>query len=339
MAFLENCWYAAAWDDEIGNSPLARRILDRPVVLFRGEDGKAVALADRCIHRHAPLSQGRVEGTGIRCGYHGLLFARDGTCIEVPGQTRVPPGAKVKSYPVVERDRFVWIWMGDPVRADAASVPDYHWNDDPEWRSVHGLFYVAGGYRLIVDNLLDLSHVQFVHGATLGTDRVAEFPVEVSRDGDRVHVDRWIMGGRPPGMFARAGGIDCDVDRWQLITWIPPTHVVIDAGCAPAGQGAREGNRAGGIELYSNHTITPETETSAHYFWHHARGFNLEDDSITAYLGEAAETTFGEDVGLIEAQQRSIETIPDGLPQVDINADAGVLAARRILDRLIAEES
>ena len=339
MTFLENSWYAAAWDDEIGESPLARRILDRPVVLFRGDDGNAIALADRCIHRHAPLSHGRVEGAGIRCGYHGLLFASDGTCIEVPGQTKVPPGASVKSYPVVERDRFVWIWMGDPARADAASVPDYHWNDDPEWKSVQGRFHVAGDYRLIVDNLLDLSHVQFVHGATLGTDRIAQFPVEVSRDGDRVHVDRWIMGGKPPGMFARAGGIDFDVDRWQLITWTPPSHVVIDAGCAPAGQGAREGNRADGIELYSNHTITPETETSAHYFWHHARGFNLEDDSITAYLAEAAETTFGEDVGLIEAQQRSIETMPDGLPQVDINADAGVLAARRILDRLIAEQA
>ena len=114
MAFLENCWYAAAWDDEIGEAPLARRILDRPVVLFRGEDGKAAALADRCVHRHAPLSHGRVEGGGIRCGYHGLLFANDGTCIQVPGQTKVPPGARVASFPVVERDRFVWIWMGDP---------------------------------------------------------------------------------------------------------------------------------------------------------------------------------------------------------------------------------
>ena len=188
MTFLENSWYAAAWDDEIGDTPLARRILDRPVVLFRGDDGNAIALADRCIHRHAPLSHGRVEGAGIRCGYHGLLFASDGTCIEVPGQTKVPPGASVKSYPVVERDRFVWIWMGDPARADAASVPDYHWNDDPEWKSVQGRFHVAGDYRLIVDNLLDLSHVQFVHGATLGTDRIAQFPVEVSRDGDRVHV-------------------------------------------------------------------------------------------------------------------------------------------------------
>ena len=139
-------------------------------------------------------------------------------------------------------------------------------------------------------------------------------------------------------MFARAGGIDFDVDRWQLITWTPPTHVVIDAGCAPAGAGAREGNRAGGIELYSNHTITPETETSAHYFWHHARGFNLEDEAVTAYLAQAAETTFFEDVGLIEAQQRSIDRMPAGLAQVDINADAGVLAARRVLDRLIDEE-
>ena len=168
MAFLEDCWYAAAWDDEIGEAPLARRILDRPVVLFRSEDGRAVALADRCVHRHLPLSHGRIEEGGIRCGYHGLKFASDGTCIEVPGQTKVPPGARVEAYPVVERDRFVWIWMGDPERADPALMPDYHWNDDPAWKSVQGRFHVAGDYRLIVDNLLDLSHVQFVHGGDAG---------------------------------------------------------------------------------------------------------------------------------------------------------------------------
>lgn len=338
MKFLKNCWYVAAWDHEVADAPFARRILDEPVVLYRDEAGRVIALLDRCAHRHLPLSQGRIEGDNLRCGYHGLLFGRDGACIEVPGQSRVPPGTRVASFPVVERYRFVWIWMGDPSLADPATIPDYHANDHPDWKSVGGLFHVGGDYRLIVDNLLDLSHVQFVHGATLGTAHVVDFPVEVRRAGGRVHVDRWIMGGPPPPMFAKAGGIDYEVDRWQCISWTPPGHVVIDAGCARAGTGARDGTRIDAIEMFSNHTITPETASSAHYFWHHARNFRLDEDSVTDYLGEAAETTFGEDVGLIEAQHRSIETMPSDLPIIDINADAGVLQARKILDGLIDSE-
>ena len=338
MKFLKNCWYVAAWDHEVADAPFARRILDQPVVLYRDPDGLPIALQDRCAHRLLPLSHGRIEADCLRCGYHGLLFDRNGACIEVPGQALVPPGTRVASFPVVERYRFVWIWMGDPALADPATIPDYHANDHPDWKSLGGLFHVAGSYRLIIDNLLDLSHVQFVHGATLGTGQVVEFPVEVRRGDGQVHVDRWIMGGPAPQMFARAGGIDYEVDRWQRITWTPPGHVVIDAGCARAGTGARDGRRIDAAEFYSNHTITPETAASAHYFWHHARNFRLDDDSITDYLGDAAETTFAEDVGLIAAQQTSIETMPAGLPVIDINADAGVLQARTILDALIEAE-
>jgi vanillate O-demethylase monooxygenase subunit len=337
--YLKNCWYVAAWDHEVGAKPLARTILDRPVVLYRASDGKPVALEDRCVHRQAPLSIGSVEGDNIRCGYHGLLFDRTGACIRVPGQTRVPPGAAVRSYPVVERWRWVWIWMGAPERADPALIPDYHWNDDPEWVSVGDRFHVKGGYRLLVDNLLDLTHVQFVHGSTLATDRVADFPVEVSRDGDRIRVDRWIMDGPPPPMFARAGNVTGNVDRWQLITWSPPSHFVIDVGCAKAGTGARAGNRAHGFEMYSNHTITPETAKTCHYFWHHARNFNRNDPSVTEFLRQAAGGAFFEDVGIIEAQQRSIDGLRPDSPRIDINADGGVLQASRVLDRLIAAEA
>jgi vanillate O-demethylase monooxygenase subunit len=337
--YLRNCWYVAAWAHEIDAAPLARTILDEPVMLCRMADGAPAAFTDRCPHRRLPLSAGTITADGIRCGYHGLEFDRAGACIRVPGQSRVPPDARVRTYPVVEKWRWIWIWMGDPAQADESLVPDYHWNDDPAWLSIGDRFHVRGGYRLLVDNLLDLSHVQFVHGSTLGTDSVVDFPVEVRRECDSVHVDRWIMDGPPPPMFAKAGGVGGDVDRWQLITWNAPSHVVIDVGCAPAGQGARDGRRDGGIEMYSNHTITPETARSCHYFWHHARNFRLDDADVTEFLSGAASSAFYEDVVIIDAQQASIDAMPADAPRVDINADTGVLQASRILDRLIADEA
>ncbi len=337
--YLRNCWYVAAWAHEIESGLLARTILDEPVVLWRMRDGTPAALADRCAHRRLPLSAGAITDDGIRCGYHGLEFDRSGVCIRVPGQSRVPPDARVRSYPVVEKWRWIWIWMGDPENADEALVPDYHWNDDPDWLSIGDRFHVRGGYRLLVDNLLDLSHVQFVHASTLATESVVDFPLEVRREADTVHVDRWIMDRPPPPMFETAGNVTGDVDRWQLITWTAPSHVVIDVGCAPAGHGARDGNRDGGIEMYSNHTITPETARSCHYFWHHARNFRLDEPEVTEFLRAAASGAFYEDVVIIDAQQKSIDAMPADAPRIDINADFGVLQASRILDRLIAEEA
>lgn len=339
MSFLMNAWYVAAESHEVGRSPLGRVICGEPVVMFRQEDGAPAALEDRCCHRHLPLSFGEIVGDVVQCGYHGLQFDATGACVSVPGQSRVPPGADIRSFPVVERYRYIWIWPGDPAKADPETIPDYHWNDDPEWISNTGYFHVEGNYRLLVDNLLDLSHVQYVHASTLGADGVSESPVETRRDGDRVHIDRWIMGRRPPPMFSSARNFEGDVDRWQLMTWTPPSHVVIDAGCADAGTGARDGNRAHGITVHSNHTITPETEKSCHYFWHHARNFRLDDAELTERLRVSARTAFGEDVGIIKAQQNSIDTAPDGWRMIDINADAGVLQAQRVMDRLLEAET
>jgi len=338
--FLRNCWYVAAWNHEVApGGLLARTLLDEPVVLFRDRAGRPVALEDRCVHRNLPLSCGKVIGDTVQCGYHGLVFDRSGTVVQVPGQTAVPPGAAIRSYPVVERHRWVWIWMGDPAKADPAAIPDYHWNDDPEWVSVGDRFYVKGGYNLIVDNLLDLSHVQYVHATTLGSDAVVEFPVQVARHDDRIRIDRWILDRPPPPMFAKAGGYNGNVDRWQLITYRPPSHVVIDVGCATAGTGAPEGDRSHGIEMYSNHTITPETATTSHYFWHHARNFRRDDESLTEFLRKAAGGAFFEDVGIIEAQQASIDRDREKRPRIDINADAGVLAAQRLLARMVEGEA
>ncbi len=336
--YLRNRWYVAAWAHELDGGLMARTILDEPIVLYRDADGAPVALEDSCVHRMAPLSLGKLVEGGLQCPYHGLVFDHSGACVHVPGQVQVPPGAAVKSYPVVEKWRWIWIWTGEPARADPALVPDFHWNDDPDWVAVGDYFHVAGGYRLLVENLLDLSHVAYVHESTLGTDQVADFPVTVRRDADTVHVERWILGAPPPPMFREVGGFDGAVDRWQLITYSPPAHFVIDVGCAVAATGAPDGDRRQGIEMYSNHSLTPETARSCHYFWHHARNFRRDEEALTEIMAEVTRGAFQEDVVLIEAQQKNIDRARPGKPTIDINADSGVLQARRLLDRLIEDE-
>ena len=336
--FLKNCWYVAAWDHEISDGLLARTILDRPVVLFRSPDGTPHSLEDRCCHRGLPLSLGRLGDDTVRCGYHGLEFGFDGACVGVPGQSTIPPGARVRSYPVVEKWRWVWIWMGDPALADEALVPDYHWNDDPQWTAYGDVFHVAGDYRLMVDNLLDLSHIQFLHKTTLGAAGDQDAEIEVRRTDDNVFVDRWVMDTAPAPMYALVLGTDANVDRWQKITYTPPSYVVIDAGSALAGTGARDGDRSQGAETYSNHTLTPETETSTHYFWHHARNFRLGDDDFTEQLRGVFASALQEDVVAITAQQRSIDANGDR-PSIDINVDNCSRQARRLLEHRIDKEA
>jgi len=336
--YLRNRWYVAAWAHELDGGPLARTILDEPVVFFRDGGGGVAALEDACAHRYVPLSLGTVADGCIQCPYHGLVYDRTGQCVSVPGQSRVPPGGRVRSYPAVERWRWVWVWPGDPAQADPALIPDFHWNDDPAWVAVGGYFYVKGNWRLFVDNLLDLSHVAYVHASTLGTDRVADFPVKVRRADGHVHVDRWIFDEPAPPMFRAAGDFPGTVDRWQMIDYQPPSHFAIDVGCAVAGSGATEGDRSQGVTMFSNHSITPETATTSHYFWHHARDFRLEDAALTERLAEGTRTAFGEDVVIIEAQQRRMDAARPDKPIIDINADAGVMQGRRLLDEMIAEE-
>jgi vanillate O-demethylase monooxygenase subunit len=336
--FLRNCWYVAAWNYEIADGLVARTILGEPVVLFRAPDGRPAALENRCCHRHLPLSQGRRVADGLECGYHGLVFDANGACIRVPGQTAVPPGASIKSYPVVEKWRWIWIWMGDPALADPDKVPDYHWNDDPEWTSYGDVYHVEGDYRLMVDNLVDLSHIQFLHVTSLGAGSDQDADIAVGRGDGTVTFSRWVMDVPPAPLYAKLLGEDCKVDRWQNITYTPPSHLVIDAGSAIAGTGAREGDRSQGVETYSNHTLTPETETTTHYFWHHARNFALDDEALTESMRGMFSAALQEDVVAIGAQQTAMLRAPDA-PQIDINFDNAPIQARQLLAQRIAEEA
>jgi len=337
--FLRNGWYAAVWSSDLAGAPVARTLLDEPVVLFRCVSGQVAAFEDRCCHRAAPLSRGTVEGDALRCGYHGLKFAPDGRCIEVPIQSQVPPGARVRTYPVCERWNVVWIWMGDPARADPATIPELPWLASADWKLTPGYIHVGSNAQLLIDNLLDFTHVTYLHARTIAGDpKEATTPTRTERLHGGIRTGRWMLDVNPPPLFAAAGGFNGLVDRWQWATWLPPSTVYIDVGCARAGTGAPEGDRSQGISIWSTHLVTPETETSCHYNFGFARNFHLDDEAMSRLLFEGSRDTFLEDKVMLEAQQRNLAGgALDGL--IDVATDAAQLQVRRILDDLIRADA
>jgi vanillate O-demethylase monooxygenase subunit len=337
--FLRNFWYVAASASEVQNKPLGRMILGEPIVLFRSENGTPVAFEDRCPHRRLPLSMGKLVDDVLQCHYHGLRFDRTGKCVRVPGQDLIPPSARVKTYPVMERYRWLWIWMGDPALANPDEITDFHWLQHPNWGAKGAYLHVKANWQLVVDNLLDLTHLAFVHESTIGNAAVAEnAAVKVTRKPNNVVVTRWMIDTPPPPTFVKVAGFKTNVDRWQIIDFTPPAFLRLDIGACPTGTGAPEGNRQGGINMRNLNAITPETETTSHYFWGQAHDFDVNNAETTEKIFQQIQTAFLEDVEVFTAQQRSIDLQPDA-PQVDINADTGGIQARRIIDRLRAEES
>jgi vanillate O-demethylase monooxygenase subunit len=337
--FLKNTWYVAAWDHEVSRQPLARKLLDIPVVLYRTQAGAPVALEDTCPHRYYPLSKGTLKGDALECGYHGMTFDCSGKCVHIPGQDQIPPTAAVRSFPVAERWGWIWIWMGDPALADPAQIVDFHWLDDPAWGAKGDMFPVKCNWQLIVDNLLDLTHLTYVHGKTIGnaaTTEGAEQTVERKRDG--VVVSRWMIDSPAPPTYVRMGGFTGNVDRWQIIDYTLPSAVRLNVGAAPAGTGARDGRHAGGINMYNLNAVTPETGRSVHYFWAQAHDFSPRDQAVTDRLFAEIYSTFKEDWAILEAQQREIDRDPNS-PIVDIRVDAAPNQARRMVDELVAAEA
>jgi vanillate O-demethylase monooxygenase subunit len=337
--FLRNAWYVCAWDKEVGRELLSRTICGEPVVVFRLESGTPVVLEDRCCHRHLPLSKGRLIGDTLQCGYHGLEFDGSGNCIRVPGQTRVPPGARVRGYPTVERHRFVWMWPGDPAKADPAKIPDMSWNDMPGWASVGSVLRIECDYRLLVDNLLDLTHETYVHVGSIGHEAIVHHPIKTARDGDTVTVTRWIMDHDPAPFWKAAIGRPGNCDRWQIIRYSPPANIDLDLGVALTGTGAPSGDRSQGVNGHNLDLITPETERSCFQFWAFARNFRIDDRALDQKLLETVVKIFNEDKVLLEAQQRSLEAAPPGYQWIDVNADAGSIQARRVLQAALDSEA
>ena len=340
--FPMNTWYAAAWDHEIRRALSPRRICDIPVVLYRRGNGEVAALEDACWHRLLPLSLGHLRGDEVVCGYHGLVFNPAGRCTFMPAQETINPSACVRTFPVVEKYRLIWVWMGDPALADPATVPDFHWNSDAPWVGEGGTYYgLRCDYRLVVDNLMDLTHETYVHAGSIGDEAITRTPFEVTHAGRKAVVERWMEGIDPPPFWARMLGRPGPVDRWQVIHFEAPGIVAGDVGVAPAGTGARAGDRSQGVNGFFLAAITPETETSCHYFWNFVRNFRTDDQSLTKTLNLAhvndGNGVYDQDFAVLEAQQRAIDGNPRQ-PFYNLNIDAGALWARRLIDAMLAAE-
>jgi vanillate O-demethylase monooxygenase subunit len=336
--WLRNCWQVAAFTREIvGGQLFARRICDEPVVLYRALDGRPVALEDKCAHRFAPLSKGALIGDTLRCGYHGLCYDTTGKCVQIPGQDHVPSKARVRAYPVVEKYRLVWIWMGDPERADAAKVPDVHWLDDSAWVAAEGYHRIEANYRLLNDNLLDLSHETYVHTRTIGHEAVAETPIAIKVDDGAVRIDKEMPGCTPPPFYQFLGRLKASdrIDRWQRTVYQPPGYIVIDVGVSPLDPGPGS-NRVEGRVI---NLMTPETATSTHYFWAFARNFRLDEPGVTEFLRTNVGRTFDEDKDMLESQQRTIGEVAEPVFTIAVRADAGPTQGRRLLASLIEAET
>ena len=336
--YVRNAWYVAAWDHEIGRDMLRRIVMDEPIVLYRREDGKPVALEDRCCHRQAPLSMGRLIGDVVKCPYHGLEFDSSGTCVKIPSQERIPPSAKVKSFPIVEKNHWMWIWMGDAAKADPKLIEDFHWMDDPSWGFGGSYLKVEANYLLLVENLLDTTHLPFLHPTSLGTDAFAKSEFEVTREADRIKVARWLMNELPAPFHKQMGGFPdgMKVDRWQIAQFGPPSFVKLDVGSAPAGAGAREGDRSKGMNMWNLNAITPETGKTAHYFYAQAYNFKLDQRWISDLVRSQVTKAFLEDMAMIKAQQINMDLGPG--PVVNLGQDKAWILMRQIVDRLIKEE-
>ncbi|HEY1719686.1 MAG TPA: aromatic ring-hydroxylating dioxygenase subunit alpha [Magnetospirillaceae bacterium] len=336
--FIRNAWYVAAWDFEIlANTILERRILDESIVFHRTLDGTPVALQNRCCHRWAPLSVGRKEGDCIRCMYHGMKFGPDGVCVEIPGQSNIPPEARVKTFPVVQRKRWLWIWMGDPAKANPALIPDTFSLQHPAWRFKPGYKSIRANMLNVADNLLDFSHLSFVHEKTLGgSPQIAEARPEISMVADGMRVVRRVNDTIPAPYHQRLGKFTGKVNRWFDYTLSFSGAFLMLAGVQSVDKA--ENDLDGALLFHSCQAITPETATSTHYFFAQAHGFALDDATITESIYQSIDTAFEEDRRVLEAQQRVIETNP-GEKMIFIAGDIALARYRRHVADIVAAET
>lgn len=343
QTFPLNAWYVACTPDEISDGPLGRTICDQNIVFYRPAAGEVAALENFCPHRGAPLSLGVVAEGRLRCGYHGMQLNADGSCTGMVGQRQASLKKRsIRAYPVVERHGYIWLWPGDADVAEADDIPDLEWAESADWEFGGGRFHIACDYRLLIDNLMDLTHETYVHANSIGQPEIEEAAPETTIVDGTVTVSRQMNGINAPPFWQDAlkgnnAAHDVLVDRWQICRFSPPGSVMIDVGVAHEGRGgidADERVRASGIVV---DLITPETATSCWYFWGLARNFNVTDKALTESIRDSQQRIFLEDVEMLESQQQNLAANSDRR-LMTLNIDAGGAFARKVLQNMIDTE-
>ncbi|AYC32333.1 aromatic ring-hydroxylating dioxygenase subunit alpha [Pseudomonas cavernae] len=331
-------WYVAGFAWELTEKPLARTLLNQPLVLFRTAAGEVAALEDRCCHRALPLSLGILEADGLRCGYHGLLFGPSGRCLEIPGQLKVPGKARVRAFTVRERDQILWIWFGRDEQAPPSEEPPaYPHHSSGQYLFGGDVYHYDAPWQLIHDNLLDLSHLGYVHLRTIGGNARIHMnaQMQVSGDESSVKVVRYMLDSEPPPTYSAAFPFKERIDRWQEIEF-NLSHLKIWTGAVDAGSEAVDDPQRGGFHMRGFHGITPETATSCHYFWSMATNPVSNPDETLRTVLDQTKQTFDEDKQIIEAQYANMLRFGEQ-PMVDIHVDVGPNRARRIIERLLKD--
>ena len=343
--FVRNCWYVAAWDYELKPDELiSRTIINEPVVIYRASDDGLVALEDRCCHRFAPLSMGRLEGDDLRCMYHGLKFDRTGRCVEIPGQDMIPRTACVRGYPVVEKHSWIWVWMGDPAKADPSLIPQAVGFDDPNWTLRSGYMDYEANYILINDNLTDFTHLSYVHANSFGaTEAFARSRPNIERLDRGIRVWRWITQGfddQAARVHRRADG-----DSWQTYDYLAPGILLMHTAVCPTGTAERFGGNKPDLsqvevlaDNFTSQAVTPMTDATSRYFFNWGPRAGEGSDALADAMLQVAHQAFSEDKAIIEAQQRVVNLDP-GRKEVLTSADVGPTQMRSVIQQLIKSES
>ncbi len=347
--YLKNCWYVAAWCHEIDiHQVYAITIINKPVMLYRKADGTLTAMADQCCHRHMPLSKGRLEGDDIRCMYHGLKFNPGGRCIEVPTMKlsgdEVPAQFVVPVYPVAEKHDWIWVWLGDPDKADEALIPPTTGPDDPDWFMHKGHLDYAAHYALINDNLTDLGHIAYTHQNSFAGGRSDAYfnQPRVQKIDRGIRVTRWNTNAPRRGYQKGEAEV---YDQFMTYDFIVPGVLMMFTGMYEAGtaQAVDFGHPAEDMEpdtaSFTSQAVTPMSDASSRYFfsWGPRMSEHKENPQIVEGMWTLANKAFGEDKETIEAQQVNVQW-QTGAPMVSITDDRGPSLFRKVMDGLIREE-
>lgn len=336
--FLKNAWYVGAWSHEVTHSLKQIVMLGEKICVYRNSQGEVIALEDACPHRKLPLSKGRIKDDNVECGYHGLTFDCAGQCVWAPGGGRMPSAAKVRPYPVHEKYGLVWIWMGNAAIADADEIIDIPNFYDPDWGMNSGdAMELKCNYLLMCDNLLDPSHVAWVHETSFAQAATRDTPLKVTKTEVGVIVHRWMMNVDAAPFYAKIIGFEGKCDRLQHYEVRYPSHALIRSIFTPAGTGGPDGTlHQDTFVMDSYNFMTPVNDGETRYYWFQLRNIRPKDEELSKLMAADVRGAFEEDRAILNEVQIGMNSKTS--PHIDLSIDAGQLRFRRQLEAMIAEE-